>query len=479
MKKLGWFPFLVACWLSFLAPTPAHACTAPCTKAQIATDIATNWPDNTSGGITPALLRATVLELVNSYIDANGGSSFTCPSNQFLLAIATLSTYSCAQVTLANIAAGAGTDNVVGYWSSTVLSAQAVPNCATALVYSTSTHLWGCNVGGGTGSVTAGGGGIVPTSGGPATLFVEQMNPGGRITLASGVPVMTADQAGAVTIWYAPYVGKYVPIYDGTNMELHQFTASDSDITGLSISLGSNWAANTLYDFFITLNGGVVTFCSGPGWTTSTAGAGLRSQSLATFKGLQVNAGSMTCRLNNTTTITTPIDQGTYVGTCITNASTGQIDFKFGSAASGGGPAVAGCWNMYNQVPGAFVVQDSKATWTCASGGFGPTDASTSNRISAVNGFANSAIDALYQERTDATTGNFVLLGIGVNSTTGPGSKGSSGLIVGVVASTTAPLKAIPPAIGFNFYQALEDASTTLTCEGGGTSEVLQATWWW
>jgi hypothetical protein len=47
-------------------------CTAPCTKSQITTDINTNWPDNTTGAITPALLRSTVLDLVNSYFDLLG-----------------------------------------------------------------------------------------------------------------------------------------------------------------------------------------------------------------------------------------------------------------------------------------------------------------------------------------------------------------------------------------------------------------------
>ena len=36
--------------------------------------------------------------------------------------------------------------------------------------------------------------------------------------LSSGVPVITTDPAGATTVWYAPFTGKYVPICDGANM---------------------------------------------------------------------------------------------------------------------------------------------------------------------------------------------------------------------------------------------------------------------
>lgn len=106
-KNIGWCvaAFLMGALMYFGAPVEeAHAaCTPPCTKSSITTDINTNWPDNGSGLITPALLRSTVLELVNSYLDVNGSSSFNCPSNQFLISIATLSTYTCAQPTPANL----------------------------------------------------------------------------------------------------------------------------------------------------------------------------------------------------------------------------------------------------------------------------------------------------------------------------------------------------------------------------------------
>jgi hypothetical protein len=176
-------------------------CTPPCTKTQVQTDINTNWPDNTTQQITPALLRSTVLDLVNSYLDVNGQSSFTCPSNQFFTAIASLSTYNCAAVSLAGLTGfgtgvqaaltnnigsagapvlfnGAGgtptslalanatglpftglptgtSDTVLGYWGTTVVGPLAINNCTGALTYSTSTHTFGCNSTAGTGTVTS------------------------------------------------------------------------------------------------------------------------------------------------------------------------------------------------------------------------------------------------------------------------------------------------------------------------------------
>jgi hypothetical protein len=73
---------------------PAHAQKA---KAALTTEINTNWPDNSVGGITPALLRSTVTDIVNSYYDLNGGSSLSCPSSQWVTGLPTLSSLACSQ----------------------------------------------------------------------------------------------------------------------------------------------------------------------------------------------------------------------------------------------------------------------------------------------------------------------------------------------------------------------------------------------
>ena len=61
MKKLL-SALLVA--LCFAAPAYAQK-----TKAALTTEVNTNWPDNTAGSITPALLRSTALDIVASYVD--------------------------------------------------------------------------------------------------------------------------------------------------------------------------------------------------------------------------------------------------------------------------------------------------------------------------------------------------------------------------------------------------------------------------
>ena len=131
-------PLALLClvWLfSALMPQAAHAapCTAPCTKAQITTDIGTNWPDNTIGAITPALLRSTVLEAIGSYIDANGGTSLSCAAHNWVSAIPTLSSITCTQPAIADVSGwGTGVATALGVAANTA-GGPAVPSGALTL----------------------------------------------------------------------------------------------------------------------------------------------------------------------------------------------------------------------------------------------------------------------------------------------------------------------------------------------------------
>jgi Chaperone of endosialidase len=78
MKKLGFIAWLVCLFLVGSA-LPAHA---QKTKAQLNTEITTNFPDNTVGLITPAIARTTFIDFLNSWqqfsgINAQTGVSYT------------------------------------------------------------------------------------------------------------------------------------------------------------------------------------------------------------------------------------------------------------------------------------------------------------------------------------------------------------------------------------------------------------------
>lgn len=76
------------------------------TKAALTTEVNVNLASNS--GITATILRTTLLDLVNSYYDLNGLTGVSCGSNTFITAFPTLSSVTCAQPTVSNIA-GFGT----------------------------------------------------------------------------------------------------------------------------------------------------------------------------------------------------------------------------------------------------------------------------------------------------------------------------------------------------------------------------------
>lgn len=101
-KQIGWaLAATLACWLCLLPPAQAQQ-----TKTAMIAEINTNWPDNTTGLITPALLRSTVTDIVNSYIDANGGTSLSCAAHTWVSAIPTLSSITCTQPAAADLSNG-------------------------------------------------------------------------------------------------------------------------------------------------------------------------------------------------------------------------------------------------------------------------------------------------------------------------------------------------------------------------------------
>ena len=221
--------------------------------------------------------------------------------------------------------------------------------------------------------------------------------PQGRLTLTSGVPVMATSVSGATTVYYTAYAGKNVPIYNGTAVAVYQLcTANTVGACQLSAVLGSNWAANTNYDWYIALSGGSPVLCSGPAWASSTSrGTGAGTTQLAQLDGLNTNAVSMTCRTSNSTTISVAANQGTFVATMQTG-SAGQTNFIFGASAAGGTAGSFGIWNAYNRITIRTTVNDSNVNWTYTSVTIRPADGSTNNSVSFLSGLSEDGFSCNY-----------------------------------------------------------------------------------
>lgn len=302
-----------------------------------------------------------------------------------------------------------------------------------------------------------------PAGGGSTTLVAPQ----GRLTLVTVVPVMTTTQSAKTTIFYTPYVGNMVPIYDGANMTPTVFTELSvltTDTTKSPAAIG----ASKVNDWFVWSDSGTIRIGHGPDWTSDTARSA--GTALVMVNGILLNNASIT---NGPAA-----SRGTYVGTTRSNASS-QLDWIFGASAAGGTAAWLGVWNAYNRVNVTTTVTDSNASWvTTTSATFaaldtGGTGSGLNNRISAVSGFAEDGISITLVARTlpAAASSAGVLIGFALNATNvadkQAGQNASSGSVV--IAGSTTVSNTYAPQLGFNFWQAVQsgDGTNTGTVAGG------------
>ena len=116
----------------------------------------------------------------------------------------------------------------------------------------------------------------------------------GRLTLESGVPISSTDQTAKTTVYYTPYNGNILSLYNGTSWNAYNFAELSLTTSGLS--------ANANYDIFAYVSGSTVTLEYSSAWTNDTT----RSNALSLLNGVYVKS------INNTRR---------YLGTIRSNAS--------------------------------------------------------------------------------------------------------------------------------------------------------------
>ena len=224
--------------------TLANTGAVTCTKTGGVTFATSATTDTTSAtNITSGTLAAARYAQANLAASGNGGVGGVLP--------------------FSNMPTGS-LDSALGYWSSTTLAATAIPNCtAGALQYNTTTHVFACNVGGGSGNVTNSG---VPTNGQIAQWISS--------TQIKGVAITTLATINVVKVVTFTSSGTYTP---STGLQYAIIECVGGGAGG----------------------GGLTDPGAGNGATTGSGGTGAYSRSLAsaaTIGGSQVvtigNAGS-------------------------------------------------------------------------------------------------------------------------------------------------------------------------------------------
>jgi len=247
---------------------------------------------------------------------------------------------------------------------------------------------------------------------GPAGGLTTVLPPQGRLTLQTGTPVMTSTQSAKTTIFYTPYCGNQVPIYDGAawaSTSFVELSALTTDATKSPAAIG----VSKVNDWFVWSDAGTLRLSHGPDWTNDTT----RAASLTRLNGIWVNTDAITNGPG--------INRGTYVGTTRSNASS-QLDYILGGADVGGVKGWLGVWNTYNRATVTALVQDTTASYGVGVNTIAPHNGSSNNSVQVVAGLAEDFVQARFSVLVVASSAGNALAGIGIDTTTA-----SSGVMVG------------------------------------------------
>lgn len=267
---------------------------------------------------------------------------------------------------------------------------------------------------------------VLSTNGSGALSWVIKETPvndvvNGRLTLTTVTPVTNADVTAATTLYWSPYRGNYITLYDGST------TWTKVAFTELSIAVPAT--TTTMYDVFVYNNGGTAAL-ELLAWTNDTT----RATALVLQNGVLVKSGVTTRR---------------YVGSFRTTTVAGQTEDSL---------AKRYVWNYYNRTARLLRAVDTTDSWTYNTATFRQARASTANQVEAIVGYQEVMVNLTLQSLYTLANANFAQIGIGEDSTTVPTAASSIGGAVTTVANgavTTANLVKLP-VVGYHYYAWLE-----------------------
>lgn len=268
--------------------------------------------------------------------------------------------------------------------------------------------------------------------------------PSGRLTLTTAVPVTTSDVTGASTVYFTPYQGNSVALYNTTATKWFRYTFAE-----ISASL-SGLTANIPTDVFGYWTGSAVAL-ELVNWTNGTT----RATALTTQDGVRVKSGDAT-RLYLGTVC------GSGSGTCEDSAAKRLVH------------------NYYNQVWRRVVAMESTPSWTYTTQAYRPINNNTANRIQLVSGTGEGMADLLCVGTSNSSVGGTVFSGIGADSTTGNNSNFQTSFSLANVTLSAFAGARVQVPVGYHYYQGLEygGGSGTQTWYGSGQTAGILGSWW-
>lgn len=263
----------------------------------------------------------------------------------------------------------------------------------------------------------------------------------GRLTAVSATPVPTSNQTSVGTIYFTPYQGNKITIFNGTNWILYTFTERSLSLSGL-VASGSN------YDVFIYNNSGTLTLELSAAWTTDNG----RADAIVLQDGVYVKSGATTRRYLGTL-------RGTGSGTTEDSTSKRFI------------------WNNENRVLRHMQVTEATTTWTYNTATWRPANNSSSNALQFVIGLpevlAKAMVTGFMSNSYGAASNQPFGIGLDSTSTNSAQAFGTMNTYSGL------PIRAyyygLPATSGYHYLQWLErsisnGSTTTYYGTNGGGS---------
>ncbi|MCR4341003.1 MAG: hypothetical protein NUW01_14070 [Gemmatimonadaceae bacterium] len=255
----------------------------------------------------------------------------------------------------------------------------------------------------------------------------------GRLTLTTATPVTTADVTAATTLYFTPYRGNRISIYDGSNWRIYAFT---------EVSIAVPATTSTTYDVWGYISGGALAL-ELLAWTNDTT----RATAIALQNGVYVKSGTTTRR---------------YLGSFRTTGSSGQTEDSL---------AKRYVWNYQNRVQRVMKVVEATNSWTYTTATFRQANAGAGNQIDYVQGVSEDPVYAkvIALAANGAGSGGIdVAVGVGVDSTSVNSALLTSGVdIAGVLTNLRVAMPTCEyygfPGVGRHYLAWLEYSEATDT----------------
>ncbi len=261
-----------------------------------------------------------------------------------------------------------------------------------------------------------------------------------RINLTASITsVLIPSGMEGKTMYFTPYNGAQISVFDGTRWKRYTFAE-------LSLALGTLTAA-LMYDVFIYDNSGTLTL-EFLAWTSAT----VRATLLVLQDGILCKTGALTRR---------------YLGSFYTDSTTSTVDDAGGIASAVGGKRFV--YNAYNRKQAHGRVIDTTSSWAYSTATWRQSNGAAGNKCEFIQGLSEEIITVDgHTSASGSASGAEANASVGIDSTTLPDALATIGILTNSALTVNA-LREIPFAlkrfvpIGYHYAAWLERSNTTTT----------------